>query len=246
MSNNRNNGRRDQGSNHVQNEVTTTPPEGEVAEKQPQEGEQQSSEAQKSVTGDAVPEVAPVPEVTTTTAAPEATLVPDTTQVNEHKSSKKQEASSKSNVFEERVEWVKEHGTISEKHVVESMERYVAICSKTVDLNSIAVEQQRMWRLFEFMHNNPKEFVKLFGLVLMFARQYKDTVFSMIMLFRAQSSLNLSVDVLVAYNNLRTLIINSAQTVDLSKVKMLVDIRKIVEHDSIPEEVRGMYVSMYA
>ena len=125
------------------------------------------------------------------------------------------------------------------------LQNYVKVGLTSVNLNDIAVEQQRLWRLFEYIHNQPAEFQKLFGLIIEFAKEYKDNLFGITMLFRAQSGLSLSLDQLNAFNNLRTLMLNTAQTKDLSKVKMLVDIRKIVENDSIPEHIRGMYVAYY-
>jgi len=148
-------------------------------------------------------------------------------------------------VFENRLAWIKEHGTINEQHVVLVLENYVKVGLSSVNLNDIAVEQQRLWRLFEYIHNQPSEFQKLYTLVIDFAKEHKDTLFNLSTLFRAQSGLNLSVDQLSAFNNLRTLVLNTIQTVDVKMVKTLIDIRKIVEHDAIPEHIRGMYVAFY-
>ena len=82
-------------------------------------------------------------------------------------------------------------------------------------------------------------------MVIEFAREYRKTVFNLALFFRAQASMNLSADSMQAFNNLRTLVLNTADTKDKRKVKALIDIRKIVEHDSIPEHVRGLYVAFY-
>lgn len=149
-------------------------------------------------------------------------------------------------VFENRVEWIRANGTVHEKHTLTVLENYVNICSKSIDLNAIAIEQQRLWRLFEYMHNQPTEFQNLFTLVIVFAREYRTTVFNLAALFRGQSSMTLASDKLQCFNNLRTLILNTADSFgDRSKVKALVDIKKIVDHEVIPEHIRGLYVSFY-
>lgn len=148
-------------------------------------------------------------------------------------------------VFENRVAWIEKNGSDHEKHALVVLQNYVRVNQTSVDLDAIAVEQQRLWRLFEYIHNQPKEFQKLFGLVIEFAREYRKTVFNLALFFRAQASMNLSADSLQAFNNLRTLVLNTADTKDKRKVKALIDIRKIVEHDSIPEHVRGLYVAFY-
>jgi hypothetical protein len=170
------------------------------------------------------------PVVETTTKPPVADIEVDGVQLS---------------VFENRVQWIKEHGSTNEKHVLVVMENYVKIGQSSVNLNDIAIEQQRLWRLFEYIHNQPAEFQKLYTLLLDFAKEYKDTLFNLSTFFRAQSGLSLAVDQLSAFNNLRTLVLNTIQTKDISMVKTLLDIRKIVEHDAIPEHIRGMYVAFY-
>lgn len=206
----------------TQENTTTLPPE----------------DTQSTVTTQS-PETTQAPEVTqppVTTQAPEVTKAPVSQEAKEEELS----------VFANRLLWIGEHGTVHEKHVVAVLNNYVAVGLSSVNLNDIAVEQQRFWRLFEYIHNQPAEFQKLYSLVIEFGKEYKDTLFNLSTLFRAQSGLNLSADQLSAFNNLRTLLLNTIQTKDLTKVKKLVDIRKIVEHDSIPEHIRGMYVSFYS
>lgn len=160
-------------------------------------------------------------------------------------SKKEVEKLSSDSTFEQRLAWIKEHGSMHEKHTVTVMENYVQVGLTSISLERLAAEQLRFWRLFEYMHNQPAEFQKLYGIIIMFAKEYQDKLFNLSVMFRAQSSLSLSLDQLVAFNQLRTLILNTIQTKDISKVKTLIDIRKIVEHDSIPENVRGLYVEYY-
>ncbi len=149
-------------------------------------------------------------------------------------------------VFATRIAFLKDNGTDNEKHVITALERYVDVCSKTIDMNRVAIEQQRLWRLFEYIHNKPEEFSKLYSLVLEFAKEYRKTVFHTSMFFRAQNGLTLGKEQLLAFDHLRTLITNTVDNVgDRSKIKALIDIGKIVNHDCIPEHIRGQYVAFY-
>lgn len=149
-------------------------------------------------------------------------------------------------VLANRVAWIREHGTIAENTVISILENYVSICGKSVDLNKIGVEQQRLWRMFEYIHSQPKEFSKLYSLVLMYAKEHQDTIFDLTKLFRANEALTLSQDQLQCFNNLRTLIINTVKTPDVRRVNSLLDVSKVVNHSSIPEHVRGLYISFYS
>ncbi len=179
----------------------------------------------------------------------------DTEQVSENKQEVKQEvvvtqapkaaAVEKINTFESRIEWVKANGSVAEKQVINVLENYVKVCTTSISLEAIAIEQQRLWRLFEYIHSNPTEFRKLFNIVIEFGKQYKNTAFDISMFFRAQGAISLTGNHLQAFNNIRTLIINTINTNDKSKIKSILDIRKIIENDAIPEHVRAQYVAYY-
>lgn len=149
-------------------------------------------------------------------------------------------------VFEERMKFLEEHGSANEQHVVTVLRNYVEVCTTSIELDKIGMEQQRLWRLFMYIHHQPQEFKKLFAILIDFAKKYKEECFSIDKFFRAQQTLNLSKDDLRAFDNLRTLVINTAESVDKRKIKAIVDIRKIVEHNSIPEHIRSSYISFYS
>lgn len=148
-------------------------------------------------------------------------------------------------VFENRVAFLKEKGTNEEKYVVAVLENYVSVCSTSIDKNKIGVEQQRLWRLFEYIHNKPQQFKSLFQIVIEFGRQYKTSVFEISKFYRAQEALTLNQDQLAAYNGIRQLILETISTKNRADVKRLVDIRKIVSYDCVPEHIRGFYVAFY-
>ena len=52
-------------------------------------------------------------------------------------------------------------------------------------------------------------------------------------------------DEMQCFNQLRSLVLNTVESKSKQAVKALIDIRKIVSHDMIPEHVRGMYVAYY-
>ena len=147
--------------------------------------------------------------------------------------------------FETRISFIKENGSLTEKQVVTVLENYVKVCTTSISLEAIAIEQQRFWRLLEYIHSNPTEFRKLFNIVIDFGKKYKDTAFDISMFYRAQGALSLTGSHLEAFNNIRTLIINTINTNNKSSVKSLLEIRKIIENDAIPEHVRSQYVAYY-
>ena len=147
--------------------------------------------------------------------------------------------------FQTRMAWIAEHGTTHEQYVKNVMTNYVQVCTTSVDLEKIAVEQKRFWRLFAYLHAHPAEFNKLFNIVIEFARQYQDELFNLQMLYRAQEGLSMGADEMQCYNNLRTLVLNTIQSKSKKAVKSILDIRKIVDHPLIPEIVRGQYVAFY-
>ena len=172
--------------------------------------------------------------VVTTTAAP-------VVEVKEVEEPKKESLDS----FETRIDWVKQNGSTTEKQVINVLENYVKVCTTSISLEAIAIEQQRLWRLFEYIHSNPTEFRKLFNIVIEFGKKYKESAFDISMFFRAQGALSLSGDALQAFNNIRTLIINTINTNNKSNIKSILDIRKIIENNAIPEHVRAQYVAYY-
>ena len=172
--------------------------------------------------------------VVTTTAAP----VVEVKKVDEPK---KESLDS----FETRIDWVKQNGSTAEKQVINVLENYVRVCTTSISLEAIAIEQQRFWRLLEYIHSNPTEFRKLFNIVIEFGKKYKESAFDISMFFRAQGALSLSGDALQAFNNIRTLIINTINTNNKSNIKSILDIRKIIENNAIPEHVRAQYVAYY-
>lgn len=147
--------------------------------------------------------------------------------------------------FQTRMAWIAEHGTTHEQYVKNVMTNYVQVCLTSVDLEKIAIEQKRFWRLFAYLHAHPAEFNKLFNIVIEFARQYQDELFNLQMLYRAQEGLAMGSDEMQCYNNLRTLVLNTIQSKSKKAVKSILDIRKIVDHPLIPEIVRGQYVAFY-
>lgn len=147
--------------------------------------------------------------------------------------------------FETRIDWVKQNGSTTEKQVINVLENYVKVCTTSISLEAIAIEQQRLWRLFEYIHSNPTEFRKLFNIVIEFGKKYKESAFDISMFFRAQGALSLSGDALQAFNNIRTLIINTINTNNKANIKSILDIRKIIENNAIPEHVRAQYVAYY-
>jgi hypothetical protein len=172
--------------------------------------------------------------VVTTTAAP-------VVEVKEVEEPKKESLDS----FETRIDWVKQNGSTTEKQVINVLENYVKVCTTSISLEAIAIEQQRLWRLFEYIHSNPTEFRKLFNIVIEFGKKYKESAFDISMFFRAQGALSLSGDSLQAFNNIRTLIINTINTNNKANIKSILDIRKIIENNAIPEHVRAQYVAYY-
>ena len=148
-------------------------------------------------------------------------------------------------VFANRVAFVKEHGTVEEQQVLSILEGYVDVCSKSIDLNKIAQQQQRLWRMFEYIHNKPDQFQKLFGLVIEFAREYKDNVFDIANIYRAQEALTISADQLQVFTALRQLVVSTVKTKNKADVKRLIDIKKIMDMDGVPEHIRGFYVAYY-
>jgi hypothetical protein len=230
--------------------TTQTPAEQAlvVEEETVQENTQEAAvttTAAPEVTTTAAPVTTQVP--TTTTAAP--TTQPPTTQAPTTDAPVVEKAIDKQGVdlavFENKVEWIKTHGSTEEKHTLTVLENYLAVCTTAVDLDKIAAEQKRLWRLFEYINSKPQHFQKLWRLVIDFAREHEEEAFDMSLFFRAQKGIGLAQDQLTCFNNLRTLIINTLKTKDVKKVKNLVDVRRIVEHDSIPEQTRGMYVAYY-
>lgn len=149
------------------------------------------------------------------------------------------------NSFQNRRAWLLENGTDREKHVIAVLDSYVNVCTTSIDLERIAIEQQRLWRLFEYIHVEPQDFRKLFTIVIEYAKEYRETAFDISMFFRAQKALNLDGKRLEAFNNVRTLIINTANTVNIKQVKSILDIRKIIETDAFPEHIRAQYVAFY-
>lgn len=209
-------------------------------------GKQETPVTEESIGAEQAAAPAPVvEEEPSPTTALSAEFEADSKPAPKKAESKKEPEVVQLNVFQNRIDFIKENGTASEKHVITVLTHYVEVCSISVDLNVIAIEQQRLWRLFEYIHNQPQEFQKLYSLVIEFGREYQEQVFNLAKFFRAQSGLTLSVDQLNTYNNLRTLVLNTVQTKDRSKVKTLIDIRKIVEQDAIPEHIRGAYVAYY-
>ena len=172
--------------------------------------------------------------VVVTTAAP-------VVEVKEVEEPKKESLDS----FETRIDWVKQNGSTTEKQVINVLENYVKVCTTSISLEAIAIEQQRLWRLFEYIHSNPTEFRKLFNIVIEFGKKYKESAFDISMFFRAQGALSLSGDALQAFNNIRTLIINTINTNNKANIKSILDIRKIIENNAIPEHVRAQYVAYY-
>ena len=172
--------------------------------------------------------------VVVTTAAP-------VVEVKEVEEPKKESLDS----FETRIDWVKQNGSTTEKQVINVLENYVKVCTTSISLEAIAIEQQRLWRLFEYIHSNPTEFRKLFNIVIEFGKKYKESAFDISMSFRAQGALSLSGDALQAFNNIRTLIINTINTNNKANIKSILDIRKIIENNAIPEHVRAQYVAYY-
>jgi hypothetical protein len=148
-------------------------------------------------------------------------------------------------VFQTRMAWIAANGTTHEQYVKNAMEQYVKVCTASIDLDRIAVEQKRLWRLLGYIHAHPAEFRKLFTIVIEFAKEYDDELFNLHMFFRAQEGLSLDRNEMQCFSNLRTLILNTIQSTNKARVKALIDIRKIVENDLIPENVRGQYVAFY-
>lgn len=148
-------------------------------------------------------------------------------------------------VFQTRLAWIEENGSSHEKYVKNVLQNYVNVCSTTIDLNKIVVEQKRLWRLFAYINAHPAEFAAQFNILIEFAREYKEQVFNLHMFFRGQEGLSLGKDELQCFNNLRSLVLNTIESRSKSQVKNLVDIRKIVDHSSIPEITRGQYVAFY-
>lgn len=147
--------------------------------------------------------------------------------------------------FQTRLAWIEAHGTTHEKYVKNVLTNYVEVCTKSVDLEKISVEQKRLWRLFAYLHAHPGEFSKLYNIVIEFGREYKDELFNLHMFFRAQEGLALGKDEMQCFNNLRSLVLNTVESKRKQAVKAILDIRKIVDHPLIPEHVRGMYVAYY-
>lgn len=147
--------------------------------------------------------------------------------------------------FATRMAWIEAHGTTHEQYVKNVMENYVKVGLTSVDLEKIAVEQKRLWRLFAYIHAHPQEFSKLFNIVLEFGREYREQLFNLHMLYRAQEGLALGADEMQCFNNLRTLVLNTIESKSRKAVKSILDVRKIVEHNLIPEHVRGLYVAFY-
>jgi hypothetical protein len=147
--------------------------------------------------------------------------------------------------FATRMAWIESHGTTHEQYVKNVLTNYVQVGLTSVDLEKIAVEQKRLWRLFAYLHAHPQEFSKLYNIVIEFAREYHDDLFNLHMFFRAQEGLAMGADEMQCFNNLRTLVLNTVEAKSKQAVKSILDIRKIVDHNLIPEHVRGMYVAFY-
>lgn len=147
--------------------------------------------------------------------------------------------------FQTRMAWIDAHGTTHEKYVKNVLVNYVSVGLTCVDLEKISVEQKRLWRLFAYMHAHPQEFLKLYAILIEFAREYRQELFNLHMFFRAQEGLAMGADEMQCFNQLRSLVLNTIESKSKQAVKALIDIRKIVSHDMIPEHVRGMYVAYY-
>ena len=147
--------------------------------------------------------------------------------------------------FQTRMAWIDAHGTTHEKYVKNVLVNYVSVGLTCVDLEKISVEQKRLWRLFAYMHAHPQEFLKLYAILIEFAREYRQELFNLHMFFRAQEGLAMGADEMQCFNQLRSLVPNTIESKSKQAVKALIDIRKIVSHDMIPEHVRGMYVAYY-
>ena len=147
--------------------------------------------------------------------------------------------------FQTRMAWIDAHGTTHEKYVKNVLVNYVSVGLTCVDLEKISVEQKRLWRLFAYMHAHPQEFLKLYAILIEFAREYRQELFNLHLFFRAQEGLAMGADEMQCFNQLRSLVLNTVESKSKQAVKALIDIRKIVSHDMIPEHVRGMYVAYY-
>lgn len=147
------------------------------------------------------PTQAPTPEPTVVTQPAPAIQVPPVTQ----------------NTFDQMVVSIKESGSISEKMLVDSLERYVTRMSPGVPMSSDkgAAEQVALIKVIRnLIENNPAEFPKLWRILSTFHTRYINGVFAVTNIFRFIESISLDKDQVSMFQNLMTMldVINSKET----------------------------------
>ena len=111
--------------------------------------------------------------------------------------------------FKEALENIRQNGTLTQKLLVDSLDRYVSRMAPGIPIanDKAALEQQNLWRTIKTVaEGNPSEFRACWNIILGYFNEYEKSVFHDYYVFRATESLNMEKTDITAFQRILDLI----------------------------------------